>query len=159
MADRLAATRALETKTGWLKGQDRRKGKERGRERAGGVERGSPASLCQGFPQSHLGCVNPRLAQAHSWILTSPLSVSPQHLLPLGPDNKRACLHAAEKRAEGRHFLETVANNSRELVSVSSEWGRKAGNWPIYHNQRSASSSYLPFLVWLSQLTNYSADY
>lgn len=74
MADRLAATLALETKMDKAdereKGGDgekeSRKGKRGGRERAGGVERGSPASLCQGFPHSHLGCVNPRLAQAHS---------------------------------------------------------------------------------------------
>lgn len=72
MADRLATTLALETKMdkadGREKGVDGEKESRRGRrrERAGGVERGSPASLCQGFPHSHLGCVNPRLAQAHS---------------------------------------------------------------------------------------------
>lgn len=36
-----------------------------GEEKFGAVERGSLASLCQGFPR-HLGCVNLRLAQAHS---------------------------------------------------------------------------------------------
>lgn len=38
-------------------------------ERGEGLEvsgRGSPASLCQGFPPSHQGCVDPRLAKAHS---------------------------------------------------------------------------------------------
>lgn len=60
----------------WTDWKDRREEKEREMGGAGGVERGSPASLCQGFPRSHLGRVNPRLAQAHSWILTSPLSLS-----------------------------------------------------------------------------------
>ena len=122
----------------WTDWKDRREGKERGRDgerrerregkRAGGVERGSPASLCQGFPRSHLGRVNPRLAQAHSWTLTSPpslslslplslslslslclslsLSMSPQHLpppstavsLPAQTMNKRACLRVAAEK-------------------------------------------------------------
>lgn len=160
--------------------KESQRGRGRGRERAGGVERGSPASPCQGFPHSHLGCVNPRLAQAHSWILTSPrslpfslsffpffsfplsLPMSPQHLphcllLPPIPDNEYKILFTRSRKsssAEGRHFLETVANNSRELLSLSGTSGRKAGstgylsvctaNGLLIEECSLASTSYVP---------------
>lgn len=126
MADRLAANLALETR---MDKTDERENGEVGREREGGeggegwrVDRGSPASLCQGFPHSHLGCVNPRLTQAHSWTLTSPLALAfprPHSTfpsaysspLPSQTMNKRACLHAAEKRA-ARSRGETLPGDS-----------------------------------------------
>lgn len=57
MADRLAATLELDTKTG----QRDERGKGRGTQggEAGDAEWSSPASLCQGFPNSHLGCATP----------------------------------------------------------------------------------------------------
>lgn len=68
----------------WKDETDTRVG-DTARKRDGGVERGSPASLCQGFPPSHPGSVNARLAQAHSWILTSPLSSCPHSTSPPPP--------------------------------------------------------------------------
>lgn len=137
----------------WLKGQRQRqtdwkdkanqRGIERdrergggGRERAGGVEWGSPASLSQGFPPSHLGCVNPRLAQAHSWILTSPLSRSPcphstspppPSSLPAQTMNKRACLHAAEKRAVPSRGETLPGDRCQQQQGAG--FYVKAGNW------------------------------
>lgn len=86
------------------------------------------------------------------------LPMSPQHLphcllLPLIPDNEYKTLFTRSRKsssAEGRHFLETVANNSRELLSLSGTSGRKAGSTGhlsvcTANGQRSlASTSYVP---------------
>lgn len=136
IADGLAESWVLETRIDRVRGQDRQKGKEsregKGRETGLEVLDGVPRLP---FAKDSLSVIWPvstqRLAQAHSWTLTSPLSLAPcPHSTSLSAQtmNKRACLLSAEseqRRAEGRHFLEIVANNSRGLCP---EAGREAGN-------------------------------
>lgn len=121
----------------------RRKGKT-GRERGGsqraeGVERGSrlPSAkdsltvinavqreACPGtFPSTDS---TPRALS----VFIFSLSFQYLPLLLTQTMNKRDCLRTAEKQAEGRHFLETVANNSREFFFPLSVKKKKAGSWP-----------------------------
>lgn len=116
--------------TVWLRLKRRRK-TQSGQDRGAGApegcraEWGSPASSRQGFPHSHLACVNSRLAQAHSSTLTSALPQCPHSTSCSMAQtmNKRPCLRTAAHTAEGRHFLETVTNNSAGPESRQRETG------------------------------------
>lgn len=180
MADTLAASWGPETKTHRLKGWGKPKGKRERRE--GGKE----LEVLNGVPRipsakDSLPVIwavsSPRLAQAHSWILTSPPSPAPSLHVPTAPTHLhpppsrprqwiKELVYTQQKseqcRAEGRHFLETVANNSGELVSMSRLSGSKAGNWScIYlHCKPCADKGVLTARSSsLSSLANYSSDY
>lgn len=91
----------------WLKscrqtqsGHDKRAGAPKGCS----VEWGSPAFPGQGFPHSHLACVNSRLAQAHSSTLTSALPQCP---------HTTSCSMA--QTMNKRPYLRTAAHRGAEL--------------------------------------------
>ncbi len=155
MADRLAATRVLETKMDWLKGQDRRKGKERERERGGKRERGREGKGWRcwtgfpGFPLPRIPSQSSGLCQPEAcpgtFLNTDFTSLrvptAPPHLpppassLPAQTMNKRACLQAAEKRA-ARSRGETLPGDScqqQQGAGFCVQSGRKAGNWPSFY--------------------------
>lgn len=116
----------------WEDKTDKRgKREERGREERQGWKcwMGFPGFPLPRIPSQSSGPCQPKGLPRHipeHWLHLSPCPHSTS--LSAQTMNKRACLLAAEseqRRAEGRHFLEIVANNSRELCP---EAGREAGN-------------------------------
>lgn len=137
MADSLAATQAvLETNIAWLKGQDKGKGEpERGKERTGWKGWvGFP-----GFPLPRIPSQSSGLCQLQACpgtflnpdFTSLPLCPHTTSLSPWARQWIKALFmctstpKASSAGQTGRHFLETVANNSGKLCPES---GREAGS-------------------------------